>query len=220
MGATPSARPTRRLWRAGIALVSIALLAAACARHRAAQIVDLPTRDCRTALTEQGVAFRPVSPVGSGSCRIDGPVSVSRTSAEMRPTLTTSCAMALAWSEFETAELQPLAVRRFGSEVATVEHYGSYGCRRMTGNANRMSLHSKAQALDIAGFVLEDGRTISVQDNWWDGWWLWRSDEARFLRDVSEAACDFFSVTLTPESDSYHQDHIHVDLGPWRHCGM
>ena len=77
------------------------------------------------------------------------------------------------------------------------------------------TLDAQARALDIAGFVLADGRTITVLAGWYG-----RPDERRFLRAVAAAACRTFSVVLTPNSDRYHRDHIHVDIGPWRKCGL
>ncbi|HYC13481.1 MAG TPA: extensin family protein, partial [Stellaceae bacterium] len=31
-------------------------------------------------------------------------------------------------------------------------------------------------------------------------------------------ACDYFSVVLSPDSDRYHYNHLHFDIGPWRLC--
>jgi hypothetical protein len=54
---------------------------------------------------------------------------------------------------------------------------------------------------------LADGRTITVK-NGWHG----LPEEQGFLRDVQGAACDQFTTVLAPGSNSYHYDHIHVDL--------
>ena len=42
----------------------------------------------------------------------------------------------------------------------------------------------------------------------------------RLLQLAASAACRWFGVVLTPDSDRWHQDHIHVDLGPWRRCDV
>jgi hypothetical protein len=110
--------------------------------------------------------------------------------------------------------MQRLALRRLGAEIAQIHHYGSYSCRRMTGNQRRMSLHSTGQALDISGFTTTTGRHVGVQQGWRGA-----RDEAAFLRDLSLAACRHFNVVLTPNHDAAHRDHIHVDIGPWRYCG-
>lgn len=142
------------------------------------------------------------------------PVTVSATGAAWSPVLRTSCPMLLAWARFEP-ELQRLARQRLGSPIAEIHHYGSYSCRRMTGNQRRMSLHSSGRALDIAGFTTADGRHVGVETGW-------RGDRAEraFLLELSRAACRHFNVVLTPDHDSSHHDHLHVDIGPWRFCGV
>jgi hypothetical protein len=122
--------------------------------------------------------------------------------------------MLVAWSDFE-AEVNRAALAHLGSRVVTIRHYGSYACRRMTGNAGRLSLHARARALDVSGFELADGRSVTVLDGWRGA-----RAEQRFLRSVAAAACRHFSVTLTPASDRLHRDHLHVDIGPWRKCGL
>ena len=80
----------------------------------------------------------------------------------------------------------------------------------------------RATAADAAGLV-ELAREVGAEP---EGWLIstseWRrpGDERRFLRAVAVAACRKFSVVLTPNSDRFHRDHIHVDIGPWRKCGV
>ena len=103
-----------------------------------------------------------------------------------------------------------------GSPVVAVRHYGSFACRGMTGNAGRASLHAQARALDIAGFQLADGRVVTVLT----GWSGPRGPAPVPAGALPLAACRQFSVVLTPNSDRFHQDHIHVDIGPWRKCAV
>ncbi len=141
------------------------------------------------------------------------PVEATHTTATMQPTLRTSCPMLLAWARFEP-EMQRIADRRLGSRITGIQHYGSYNCRRMTGNQRRMSLHSTGEALDIAGFTTADGQRISVLDDW-----PRRSGSASlFLHDLANAACRHFNVVLTPNHDRAHQNHFHIDIGPWKLC--
>lgn len=169
---------------------------------------------CFAALEREAVNFTPwVDAPRADVCAVPAPVVVQASSAAMTPTLRTSCPMMLAWARFEP-EMQRLANRRLGSQIAKIHHYGSYNCRRMSGNQRRMSLHSTGQALDISGFSTADGRYISVRDGW-----RGRRDESAFLRDLGQAACGHFNVVLTPAHDRAHHDHFHVDIGPWRFCG-
>jgi hypothetical protein len=167
---------------------------------------------CVRFLAERGVAVQPWQG-GTRACPVDTPVRASSGRiAGFTPPLQTSCAMLSVWADFE-ADLDRTARATLGSPVVGVRHFGSYACRNMTGNAGRPSLHAQARAFDIAGFVLADGRVITVLKGW-----SGPADQRRFLRAVVAAACRQFNVVLTPNSDRFHQDHIHVDIGPWRIC--
>jgi hypothetical protein len=170
---------------------------------------------CLQALAARQVAATRWTARTRGNCAVDTPVTASTArGTRFTPPLETSCAMLVAWADFDAA-LQQAAIDHLGSGVAAVRHFGSHGCRRMTGNAGRLSLHAHARALDVAGFELADGSTVSVASGW-----RGTRAERRFLRAVAAAACRHFSVTLTPASDRAHADHLHVDIGPWRLCGL
>ena len=78
----------------------------------------------------------------------------------------------------------------------------------MNGKSNaHISEHAFGNALDIAAFVMADGRRITVKDGWHG-----MPEEQGFLRDVEAAACRQFNTVLAPGSNAYHYDHIHVDL--------
>jgi hypothetical protein len=193
------------------------MVVASCARRApsppAATVWPSDRATCFAALHREGVSFMPwlEAPTAAG-CAVPAPVIVEASTAAMIPALRTSCPMMLAWARFEP-EMQRLALRRLGSPIARIHHYGSHSCRRMTGNQRRMSLHSTGEALDISGFTTASGRYIGVQQGWRGA-----RDEAAFLHDVSMAACRHFNVVLTPNHDRAHHDHIHVDIGPWKLC--
>jgi hypothetical protein len=78
----------------------------------------------------------------------------------------------------------------------------------MNGNPNaHISEHAFGNALDIAAFVLADGRKITVEKGWHG-----IPEEQAFLHDVQAAACEVFTTVLAPGSNVYHYNHIHVDL--------
>ena len=175
---------------------------------------QLSANSCLQALALRGVAVEPwTPPSSSGSCRVGTPVRArAGITAPFATPLETSCAMLLAWTDIEPA-VQEAARTYMGSTVASVRHFGSFGCRSVKGNASRVSLHASARALDIAGFRLANGRVVTVKEDW-NG----SSSERRFLRAVRDAACKRASLVLSPDADKNHQDHIHLDLGPWRLC--
>lgn len=169
---------------------------------------------CYAALAERGVAFEPLGALGRGACAVPAPIRLEATTAVMHEPVLTSCTMALALHDFEVRVVQPLARRHFGVPVVRLQHYGSYGCRRIQGGRGSWSLHARGLAVDIAGFGLADGRLIRV-----DRHWRGAGAASAFLHDVARSACNMFGVTLTPHSDRAHRDHLHLDIGPHWHCG-
>jgi hypothetical protein len=104
--------------------------------------------------------------------------------------------------------VQPAAQRWFGARVVEIKQISAYSCRGMNGNSRaHISEHAFGNALDIAAFVLADGRRISVETGW-----KGVPEEQGFLRDVQAAACRQFTTVLAPDSNVYHYNHIHVDL--------
>jgi hypothetical protein len=117
---------------------------------------------------------------------------------------------------FWEREVQDAARAVLGSPVARIEHLSSYACRPMrtaSGPGTRMSLHATASAIDIAGFLLADGRRISLRGDWQAG-----TPEAGFLRVAHRAACRWFTGVLGPDYNALHADHVHLETGRWPFC--
>lgn len=93
-----------------------------------------------------------------------------------------------------------------GSPLKRIETFGSYSCRNVAGSGRR-SGHATAAAIDISGFVLEDGRRITVKSGWSGG----SSAEKQFLRTVQHSACKRFDTVLGPEYNAAHEDHLHLE---------
>jgi len=205
MAAMAAPRSLRRL-------VTAALLAflAACAREPPR--TPPPVSGCLDALRAAGLLVEAWDAPASGACRVEAPVRLARTGLGFDRPLETSCPLALAWLRFET-EIRAIARRELGREPRGVIHMGSHACRRMTGNAGRASLHARALALDLVGFEFPDGSRVTVFEDWSD-----RGPRGRFLRAVAKAACRHFAMVLTPRSDRFHLDHLHLDLGPFVRC--
>jgi len=114
--------------------------------------------------------------------------------------------------QFELHGLQPAAQPGFGNRSVRVEQFWQLACRNIA-RSNRRSQHASANALDLAGFGLRDGTRITVARDW-----AGEGDKARFLREVREAACEVFNVTLGPQYNAAHHDHFHVDMGGFGMC--
>jgi hypothetical protein len=122
-----------------------------------------------------------------------------------------TCEMAAAVALWASYDLQEAAQSIMGSKVVAIEDFGTYDCRRMIGNPlfkDRMSEHATANALDISGFTLADGRRVSVLRHWTSS-----GPEARFLREAHHSACRYFRVAIGPEFNAAHKDHFHFDRG-------
>ncbi len=130
-----------------------------------------------------------------------------------------TCELAAAVTLWIEHEVQPAAVAAFGKRVTAMEDMGSYDCRNIVGNAmwkDVKSQHATANALDIAGFTLEDGRKISVLKDWpVKGS---ETTEAKFLRTIKSRSCGYFRVSLGPEANAAHKNHFHFDRGPMWSC--
>jgi hypothetical protein len=179
---------------------------------------------CRALLSRAGIRHAALPPRGAGTqCGYGDSVRFGRGGAlalAWRPAdLGTSCPVAAGLALWEWHVVQPAALRHFGVEVAAVEHFGSYSCRRIYGRSEgAWSEHSSANAVDVAGFRLADGRRIRVASDWKSG-----GAEGRFLRDVRDGACRLFSTTLSPDYNAAHRDHLHLDQARrgavgWRAC--
>ena len=99
--------------------------------------------------------------------------------------------------------------------VRRIETFGTFACRSVNSRAGaRISEHGFANAVDVGGFTLADGRHVTVEAGW-NG-----SDAAArdFLRDVHRAGCRRFSVGLSPQADAYHYNHLHFDMGRGPYC--
>jgi hypothetical protein len=125
-----------------------------------------------------------------------------------------SCRLAVAYALFDVHALQPAAQAVFGEKVVQIDHLGSFACRNVYNRSEgRLSQHASANALDIAGFRLADGRRISVLKDWKDD-----GDNGRFLRLVRDGACKQFNTVLGPDYNAAHRNHFHVDMGRWQVC--
>jgi len=165
---------------------------------------------CRTALTEE-IAIAPSIPDihGSGGCggtdlvRLEAIVLADKQHVAVTPPATLRCSMATAIAEWVRTDIAPIGAK-LGSEVRGLENYDSYECRGFNGVAGaHLSEHGHANALDVHAFKLADGRSIALTD---------RTVPREVRESVLHSVCARFMTVLGPDSDWYHEDHIHLDL--------
>ncbi len=169
-----------------------------------------PPSACRLALTEEVAIAPSIPPIkGPGGCggedlvRLEAVVLPDKRRVALTPAATMRCPMATAVVNWVRNDVAPLA-ERLGSAVTALDNFDSYQCRgRNNVNGAQLSEHGRANALDVHGFKLADGRLVDLTDR----------TQPRDVREaVLHAVCTHFSTVLGPDSDWYHEDHIHLDL--------
>jgi hypothetical protein len=183
-------------------------------RYKLGRLQDDPAL-CDQVLETSGlrVSHQADSPADA-ACPLRNTLRVQGSAVGLSSSFLASCPLAVAFALFERHSLQPAAQSVFGQAVTRVDHLGSFACRNMYNRAEgRLSQHASANALDIAGFRLADGRSISVLKDW-----PGEGDKARFLRQVRDSACDDFNVVLGPDYNAAHRNHFHLDMGRWWVC--
>jgi len=222
---TPRRRPGPR-FPAGLPLALMAMLGlAGCvgspAHHAApqststARIAPAPSeRQCLANLGHTKANFTPLPDQHFGAgCSTVGTVRLSwlRSDdahlqlANLGPV---TCSLATALEGWARYGVDHAARLTLGSPLVRIDTFGSYNCRNVAGTDHR-SGHATANAVDIAAFILADGRRISVKGDWSDGTPATRN----FLRVIRTSACRRFGMVLTPDYNAAHHDHFHLEVG-------
>jgi len=124
-----------------------------------------------------------------------------------------TCPLGRAYADWAQNDVQAAAVEHLGARVIRVESMGTYSCRTINGvPGGRLSEHASANAVDIAAFVLSDGRRVSVLQGWGG------AAEGQFLRAIRAKACRRFRTVLSPDYNAAHRDHFHFDMGAGGLC--
>ncbi|WP_295530090.1 extensin family protein [Novosphingobium sp. Chol11] len=174
-------------------------------------------RACLSDLGRQQANFTPLQDqyFGAGCSALNAVRLAALRSDDSRLALTNlgpvTCPLAHAISGWARFGVDRAARQILGSPLARIETMGSYSCRKVAGT-NRLSGHASANAVDIAGFVLADGRRITVLRDWDNP-----SPQVRaFLSSVRTSACKRFGTVLTPNYNAAHRDHFHLEVADAR----
>ncbi|MBA4209506.1 MAG: extensin [Parvibaculum sp.] len=125
-----------------------------------------------------------------------------------------TCPATAALLMWERHVVEPAAREHLGTEVTRVRQAGTYACRNVNHAASgRRSGHAAANAIDIAGFDLADGRRITLLADWGKD-----TDKGRFLAEVRDGACGLFPMVLGPDYNALHADHFHFEMSRWGIC--
>lgn len=170
---------------------------------------------CRAFLQRSGIEAIALAPAGEGAClRADRKAlaAPAHLDVALRPAgaqATCSIDAGLAW--WLRQGVQPAAQEIFGQAVVRIEHLGTANCRRIGGgDKGNWSEHARGNAIDIAAFVLADGRRVSVLRDW-KASGPSGEEASAFLHMVRDSACTSFSTVLSPDYNAAHADHLHLD---------
>lgn len=164
--------------------------------------------------------FTPLPPMaGPGECGVEDPVKLQSvfmpdgSRVALEPPATLRCTMAEAVTQFVRGEVGPGAAS-LGAPLAALVTADAYDCRnRNRMQAAKISEHARGNALDIGALKLANRKSIDLTSH---------VTSEPFRARMREAACRFFTTVLGPGSDSYHNEHIHLDRaerrGGYRMC--
>jgi hypothetical protein len=164
---------------------------------------------CQLRLAKMAVFEALPTLVGAGECGatdvvlMDTVMLPDKTKVAVLPPATMRCPMAEEVARWVREDIAP-AVKDIGPPLRGLDNFASYDCRgRNNIRAAQLSEHGHADALDVRGFRLADGRTLGLTDVM----------VAKDWREAIKASvCARFSTVLGPGSDGYHEEHIHLDL--------
>jgi hypothetical protein len=128
-------------------------------------------------------------PMRQGQCGAAAPLRLHALGGAAKvvfePAPEMNCKLAAGLSRWVDTVLQPAAREVLGARIVRIIGASSYACRNIYNRAvGPLSEHATGNAVDIAGFVTTDGRTITVAK----GWGPTERDIAEAKRKVAEAA--------------------------------
>ncbi|MCD3069018.1 extensin [Salmonella enterica subsp. enterica serovar Enteritidis] len=114
---------------------------------------------------------------------------------------------------FVEQQAKPLTETWMKRRLTRIEHLGSYACRNIYHRPDaRRSEHASAEALDISGFQLSDGRKITVLRGWG------RQETGPWLRAMLNASCHYYGNGLGPDYNAAHANHFHLGMRGYGVC--
>jgi hypothetical protein len=129
------------------------------------------TEQCTHLLSAVAAEVEYLEPIKKGECGLPAPVRLKSLGSDKKvvfdPPVDINCPMVVALNKWIKSTLQPKAVTGLKSSVTTIVNASGYSCRNVYGLPNaKLSQHALANAIDIGGFKLADGRTIKVLRGW------------------------------------------------------
>lgn len=167
------------------------------------------TQQCYADLSRENVRYSPLPDRDyGGGCTVIGAVQLIDIGVPVTGLKAMRCGLAEEFIGWTRNALAPAAFQILGSRLVKIETFGTYACRNTIGTATeRLSGHALANAVDVSAFILEDGRRISIENDW-------RSDNPdirRFFEVIHTSACKRFGTVLSPDYNWAHHNHLHLE---------
>lgn len=167
------------------------------------------TQQCYADLSRENVRYSPLPDRDyGGGCTVIGAVQLIDIGVPVTGLKAMRCGLAEEFIGWTRNALAPAAFQILGSRMVKIETFGTYACRNTIGTATeRLSGHALANAVDVSAFILEDGRRISIENDW-------RSDNPdirRFFEVIHTSACKRFGTVLSPDYNWAHHNHLHLE---------
>lgn len=180
------------------------------------EVLKAERAECARRLAGLDIRFETLQPIGKeNSCGAPAPLEVTHIAGvAIVPPGQFTCDMVEALHGWVGSSVVPAARLHLKKQVVTINNASSYVCRLRNGLASgKLSEHAKANALDIATLVFDDGSNINIKGDWSGLKQLVGvSAKGNFLRQIRRDSCIRFTTVLGPGSDRYHGDHFHVDV--------
>lgn len=173
---------------------------------------------CLAELDRLGISWEPwgysTQSAGGKQCTVDDPIRVDGVvngieyryyNQSSASSLSMACPLALALHE------KGEVLKRHN--IAAALHIGTFNCRTISGST-RLSNHSHGTAIDIWGYVGNDGTRYVLEEDWEHDTDSPSNAKARLLYDIAHEmhAAQTWNHILTPNYNTAHDNHFHLDL--------
>lgn len=164
---------------------------------------------------QQGFIHYRVVPDIQGDCPLEQPLRVSGFGeVTLSSSFLASCPMAVSSTLFVVNSQLALKQAGIDSPLSRIAHVGSYACRNIYHRQQgRLSEHATADAWDISGFQLANGRWLQVGKNWQQP-----ADAAAGLHALWRTGCATFGNALGPDYNAAHAGHFHLGMRGAGYC--
>lgn len=152
-------------------------------------------------------------PIDYDGCGTQSPyqlksITVSGRDIQLATPATVNCAMATAFIDW-VKRVDQLSRTNHNAGIKSISTGTSYMCRRRNNaKTGKISEHGFANAIDLTGFALTNGKQVQLPEAWHAG-----HEDQQLIRQSHKLGCKIFTTVLGPEANALHKDHLHLDMG-------